>query len=156
MGQDLEMATPRPASGYVEKSQQPACGANRNEESTPAMEEMEVDNCKEKCNELQEGERSNSGADDSADKTSQRAIDLIGSIASQQPAAFVEQPGDGIEMMDWRGSNSQKNLDNQPSESYSPPTLNLSLKRPRARGEMDTDADDQRMLRHSGSSAFSR
>ncbi|CAK9192923.1 unnamed protein product [Sphagnum troendelagicum] len=155
MGQDLEMATPRPASGYVEKSQQPACGANRNEESTPAMEEMEVDNCKEKCNELQEGERSNSGADDSADKTSQRAIDLIGSIASQQPAAFVEQPGDGIEMMDWRGSNSQKNLDNQPSESYSPPTLNLSLKRPRARGEMDTDADDQRMLRHSGSSAFS-
>ncbi|CAK9858522.1 unnamed protein product [Sphagnum jensenii] len=155
MGQDLEMATPRPASGYVKKSQQPACGANRNEESTPAMEEMEVDNCKEKCNELQEGERSNSGADDSADKTSQRAIDLIGSIASQQPAAFVEQPGDGIEMMDWRGSNSQKNLDNQPSESYSPPTLNLSLKRPRARGEMDTDADDQRMLRHSGSSAFS-
>jgi len=156
MGQDLEMATPRPASGYVEKSQQPACGANRNEESTPAMEEMEVDNCKEKCNELQEGEWSNSGADDSADKTSQRAIDLIGSIASQQPAAFVEQPGDGIEMMDWRGSNSQKNLDNQPSESYSPPTLNLSLKRPRARGEMDTDADDQRMLRHSGNSAFSR
>jgi hypothetical protein len=156
MGQDLEMATPRQASGYVEKFQQPACGANRNEESTPAMEEMEVDNCKEKCNELQEGERSNSGADDSADKTSQRAIDLIGSIASQQPAAFVEQPGNGIEMMDWRGSNSQKNLDNPPSESYSPPTLNLSLKRPRAQGEMDTDADDQRMLRHSGSSAFSR
>jgi hypothetical protein len=156
MGQDLEMATPRPASGYVEKSQQPARGANRNEESTPAMEEMEVDNCKEKCNELQEGEWSNSGADDSADKTSQRAIDLIGSIASQQPAAFVEQPGNGIEMMDWRGSNSQKILDNQPSESYSPPTLNLSLKRPRARGEMDTDADDQRMLRHSGNSAFSR
>jgi hypothetical protein len=120
------------------------------------MEEMEVDNCKENCNELQEGEWSNSGADDSADKTSQRAIDLIGSIASQQPAAFVEQPGDGIEMMDWRGSSSQKNSDNPPSESYSPPTLNLSLKRPRARGEMDTDADDQRMLRHSGSSAFSR
>jgi hypothetical protein len=159
MGQDLEMATPRPASQDAEQSQQPVCGANRIEESASAMEKIEAANCGEKCTELQDGEPVNSGANGSADKTSQKAIDLLGAIATHPPADIMEQPGDSGdvgEIMDQGGSKSPKNLDNLVSRSYSPPTLELSLKRSRPRDEIDTDIDDRRMLRHSGSSAFSR
>ncbi|CAM6006856.1 unnamed protein product [Sphagnum balticum] len=158
MGQDLEMATPRPAIGDVEQSQQPVCGANRIEESASAMEKIEAANCGEKCTELQDGEPVNSGANGSADKTSQKVIDLLGAIATHPPADIMEQPGDSGdvgEIMDQGGSKSPKNLDNLASRSYSPPTLELSLKRSRPRDEIDTDIDDRRMLRHSGSSAFS-
>jgi len=159
MGQDLEMATPRPASRDAEQSQQPVCGANRIVESASAMEKIEAANCGEKCTELQDGEPVNSGANGSADKTSQKAIDLLGAIATHPPADIMEQPGDSGdvgEIMDQGGSKSSKNLDNLASRSYSPPTLELSLKRSRPRDEIDTDIDDRRMLRHSGSSAFSR
>jgi hypothetical protein len=58
--------------------------------------------------------------------------------------------------MDQRGSNSPKAKENLGSDFHSPPTLELTLKWPRSAVDKDADGDEQRGLRQSGSSAFSR
>eukprot|EP00249_Psilotum_nudum_P018298 c26733_g3_i2 orf=325-2886(-) len=83
------------------------------------------------------------------------SIDLIGAIDCQNNDVEGES-GDREDAMDEGAIKVLKTKEKSISDSNFLPTLELSLKRPRSGGEVDGDVEDRRVLKHSGSSAFSR
>ncbi|CAK9271705.1 unnamed protein product [Sphagnum jensenii] len=159
LGCDLKMATPRPTPVGIDEAQQETDGHQKMDLDDPAFAIQGEGACMVEKGNQQEGEPSTSEADVSADRRSQKAVDLIGAIGCHSPPTTVEQPGESAdpnEIMDQRGSNSPKAKENLGSDFHSPPTLELTLKWPRSAVDKDADGDEQRGLRQSGSSAFSR
>jgi hypothetical protein len=155
----LKMATPRPTPVGIDEAQQETDGHQKMDLDYPAFAMQGEGACMVEQGNQQEGEPSTSEADASADRRSQKAVDLIGAIGCHPPPTTVEQPGESAypnEIMDQRGSNSPKAKENLGSDFHSPPTLELTLKWPRSAVDKDADGDEQRGLRQSGSSAFSR
>ncbi|CAM6023767.1 unnamed protein product [Sphagnum balticum] len=159
LGCDLKMATPRPTPVGIDEAQQETDGHQKMDLDDSAFAMQGEGACMVEKGNQQEGEPSTSEADASADRRSQKAVDLIGAIGCHPPPTTVEQPGESAypnEIMDQRGSNSPKAKENLGSDFHSPPTLELTLKWPRSAVDKDADGDEQRGLRQSGSSAFSR
>eukprot|EP00249_Psilotum_nudum_P018297 c26733_g3_i1 orf=325-3045(-) len=143
MGQELQIATPRVTAVEIKYLKEGT--------GMPDSTHMAYGNTSSSTDEGKQMAMGNFGSREHSTK----AIDLIGAMGCQN--RDDEGESDEIEdAMDKGMINAPKSKDKSISDSNFLPTLELSLKRPRSGGEVDGDVEDRRVLKHSGSSAFSR